>query len=83
MNDEKRASDSVEPSPLEREIEQLQEVLKRLVSDTSVLIYTHLEGARGPLDSAAAWEWASAIPFQFPLQNPSLDELEDCTEYIN
>jgi hypothetical protein len=83
MNDEKRAFNSAEPSPLDQEIEQLQELLQHLVADTSVLIYTHPKGAPGPLDPAAAWEWASAIPFQFPLQNPSLDELEDCTEYIN
>ena len=82
MNDEKRASNSVEPSPLDREIAQLQEVLKRLVSDTSVHICTHADEARGPLSSATpfVWEGASASPSQFPLHNAWL---EDCTEYIN
>jgi hypothetical protein len=83
MKDEKRASDSVEPTPLDREIAQLQEVLSRLVSDTSVLICTHPDDARGPLDSAAVWEWPSAGPSQFPLQNLSVDEWEVCTEYVN
>jgi len=84
MNDKKSEFISDELSLFVKEIYRLQELLLSLVADTSVLIYTHSDGARDSIGAAPVrWGGPSASPFQFPLHNSSVNWLEDSTDYVN